>query len=58
MQVIETGFDRISEFSEFRYGKHPVLHHSSLDRETMLVKESVPSVKSVVEMRGVRMPIG
>jgi hypothetical protein len=49
MQVIETGFDRISEFSEFRYGKHPVLHHSSLDRETMLVKESVPSVKSVVQ---------
>ncbi|MEN9991461.1 MAG: hypothetical protein RLZZ224_1163 [Verrucomicrobiota bacterium] len=28
--AIEAGFDRISEFSEFRHGNHPEIHHSDL----------------------------
>jgi hypothetical protein len=26
-RAIETGFDRIVEFSEFRHGTHPEIHH-------------------------------
>jgi hypothetical protein len=26
--MIETGFDRISELSEFRHGNHAEIHHS------------------------------